>query len=204
MSSEIEENESTEGGLNYLMFPLNTSGIYPPIWRADPAFISTTLKQSSEGKPGQSAGAWREDELNFPADQDFPQTRKILPSWKGGATLTGWKSPLVGGAIRFPHTGDPVFWDQRPLPFIYPRGRSCFRGKVSVHPFPEPNNTLEGVDIHAFRWEEAVSYQVFTDYTTDYPYPHPTPFHDSDQSVECSGLAFQKVGRHWRRHDRAV
>lgn len=190
VSSEIEENESTEGGLNYLDVSFNTSE-YIPYMEEQTQLYQHYAEAEQRGETWSVSRGLEEDELNFLLDQDFLPNQEDFAILEGGATLDWMEEPLWVELSGFPTQETRS------------SGISAFtlylsKGDVPVSEvkylstlFPEPNNTLEGVDIYAFRWEEAVSYHVFTDYTTDYPYPHPTPFHDSDQSVEL-GLAFQK------------
>lgn len=188
--SEIEENESTEGGLNYLDVSFNTSE-YITYMNEQTHLYQHYAEAEQRGEPWLGSRGLEEDELNFLLDQDFLPNQEDFAILEGGATLDWMEEPLWVELSGFPtqetrSTGINAF-----TLYLSKGDIPVARAKYLSTLFPEPNNTLEGVDIYAFRWEEAVSYHVFTDYTTDYPYPHPTPFHDSDQSVEF-GLAFQK------------
>lgn len=190
VSSEIEENESTEGGLNYLDVSFNTSE-YIPYMEEQTQLYQHYAEAEQRGETWSVSRGLEEDELNFLLDQDFLPNQEDFAILEGGATLDWMEEPLWVELSGFPtqetrSTGISAF-----TLYLAKGDIPVSRAKYLSTLFPEPNNTLEGVDIYAFRWEEAVSYHVFTDYTTDYPYPHPTPFHDSDQSVEF-GLAFQK------------
>lgn len=190
VSSEIEENESTEGGLNYLDVSFNTSE-YIPYMEEQTQLYQHYAEAEQRGETWSVSRGLEEDELNFLLDQDFLPNQEDFAILEGGATLDWMEEPLWVELSGFPtqetrSTGISAF-----TLYLSKGDVPVSEAKYLSTLFPEPNNTLEGVDIYAFRWEEAVSYHVFTDYTTDYPYPHPTPFHDSDQSVEF-GLAFQK------------
>lgn len=190
VSSEIEENESTEGGLNYLDVSFNTSE-YIPYMEEQTQLYQHYAEAEQRGETWSVSRGLEEDELNFLLDQDFLPNQEDFAILEGGATLDSMEEPLWVELSGFPtqetrSTGISAF-----TLYLSKGDVPVSEAKYLSTLFPEPNNTLEGVDIYAFRWEEAVSYHVFTDYTTDYPYPHPTPFHDSDQSVEF-GLAFQK------------
>ncbi len=188
--SEIEENESSEGGLNYLDVSFNTSE-YITYMNEQTHLYQHYAEAEQRGEPWLGSRGLEEDELNFLLNQDFLPNQEDFAILEGGATLDWMEEPLWVELSGFPtqetrSTGINAF-----TLYLAEGDIPVARAKYLSTLFPEPNNTLEGVDIYAFRWEEAVSYHVFTDYTTDYPYPHPTPFHDSDQSVEF-GLAFQK------------
>ena len=188
--SEIEENESSEGGLNYLDVSFNTSE-YITYMNEQTHLYQHYAEAEQRGEPWLGSRGLEEDELNFLLNQDFLPNQEDFAILEGGATLDWMEEPLWVELSGFPtqetrSTGINAF-----TLYLAEGDIPVARAKYLSPLFPEPNNTLEGVDIYAFRWEEAVSYHVFTDYTTDYPYPHPTPFHDSDQSVEF-GLAFQK------------
>lgn len=190
VSSEIEENESSEGGLNYLDVSFNTSE-YITYMNEQTHLYQHYAEAEQRGEPWLGSRGLEEDELNFLLNQDFLPNQEDFAILEGGATLDWMEEPLWVELSGFPtqetrSTGINAF-----TLYLAEGDIPVARAKYLSTLFPEPNNTLEGVDIYAFRWEEAVSYHVFTDYTTDYPYPHPTPFHDSDQSVEF-GLAFQK------------
>lgn len=190
VSSEIEENESSEGGLNYLDVSFNTSE-YITYMNEQTHLYQHYAEAEQRGEPWLGSRGLEEDELNFLLNQDFLPNQEDFAILEGGATLDWMEEPLWVELSGFTtqetrSTGINAF-----TLYLSKGDIPVARAKYLSTLFPEPNNTLEGVDIYAFRWEEAVSYHVFTDYTTDYPYPHPTPFHDSDQSVEF-GLAFQK------------
>lgn len=189
-SSEIEENESTEGGLNYLDVSFNTSE-YIPYMEEQTQLYQHYAEAEQRGETWSVSRGLEEDELNFLLDQDFLPNQEDFAILEGGATLDWMEEPLWVELSGFPTQETRSSGISAFTLYLSKGGVPVSEAKYLSTLFPEPNNTLEGVDIYAFRWEEAVSYHVFTDYTTDYPYPHPTPFHDSDQSVEF-GLAFQK------------
>lgn len=190
VSSEIEENESTEGGLNYLDVSFNTSE-YIPYMEEQTQLYQHYAEAEQRGETWSVSRGLEEDELNFLLDQDFLPNQKDFAILEGGATLDWMEEPLWVELSGFPTQETRSSGISAFTLYLSKGDVPVSEAKYLSTLFPEPNNTLEGVDIYAFRWEEAVSYHVFTDYTTDYPYPHPTPFHDSDQSVEF-GLAFQK------------
>ena len=188
--SEIEENESTEGGLNYLDVSFNTSE-YIPYMEEQTQLYQHYAEAEQRGETWSVSRGLEEDELNFLLDQDFLPNQEDFAILEGGATLDWMEEPLWVELSGFPTQETRSSGISAFTLYLSKGDVPVSEAKYLSTLFPEPNNTLEGVDIYAFRWEEAVSYHVFTDYTTDYPYPHPTPFHDSDQSVEF-GLAFQK------------
>ena len=190
VSSEIEENESTEGGLNYLDVSFNTSE-YIPYMKEQTQLYQHYAEAEQRGETWSVSRGLEEDELNFLLDQDFLPNQEDFAILEGGATLDWMEEPLWVELSGFPTQETRSSGISAFTLYLSKGDVPVSEAKYLSTLFPEPNNTLEGVDIYAFRWEEAVSYHVFTDYTTDYPYPHPTPFHDSDQSVEF-GLAFQK------------
>lgn len=190
VSSEIEENESTEGGLNYLDVSFNTSE-YIPYMEEQTQLYQHYAEAEQRGETWSVSRGLEEDELNFLLDQDFLPNQEDFAILEGGATLDWMEEPLWVELSGFPTQATRSSGISAFTLYLSKGDVPVSEAKYLSTLFPEPNNTLEGVDIYAFRWEEAVSYHVFTDYTTDYPYPHPTPFHDSDQSVEF-GLAFQK------------
>lgn len=188
--SEIEENESTEGGLSYLDVSFNTSE-YIPYMEEQTQLYQHYAEAEQRGETWSVSRGLEEDELNFLLDQDFLPNQEDFAILEGGATLDWMEEPLWVELSGFPTQETRSSGISAFTLYLSKGDVPVSEAKYLSTLFPEPNNTLEGVDIYAFRWEEAVSYHVFTDYTTDYPYPHPTPFHDSDQSVEL-GLAFQK------------
>lgn len=190
VSSEIEENESIEGGLNYLDVSFNTSE-YIPYMEEQTQLYQHYAEAEQRGETWSVSRGLEEDELNFLLDQDFLPNQEDFAILEGGATLDWMEEPLWVELSGFPTQETRSSGISAFTLYLSKGDVPVSEAKYLSTLFPEPNNTLEGVDIYAFRWEEAVSYHVFTDYTTDYPYPHPTPFHDSDQSVEF-GLAFQK------------
>lgn len=190
VSSEIEENESTEGGLNYLDVSFNTSE-YIPYMEEQTQLYQHYAEAEQRGETWSVSRGLEEDELNFLLDQDFLPNQEDFAILEGGATLDWMEEPLWVELSGFPTQETRSSGISAFTLYLSKGDVPVSEAKYLSTLFPEPNNTLEGVDIYAFRWEEAVSYHVFTDYTTDYPYPHPTSFHDSDQSVEF-GLAFQK------------
>lgn len=190
VSSEIEENESTEGGLNYLDVSFNTSE-YIPYMEEQTQLYQHYAEAEQRRETWSVSRGLEEDELNFLLDQDFLPNQEDFAILEGGATLDWMEEPLWVELSGFPTQETRSSGISAFTLYLSKGDVPVSEAKYLSTLFPEPNNTLEGVDIYAFRWEEAVSYHVFTDYTTDYPYPHPTPFHDSDQSVEF-GLAFQK------------
>lgn len=190
VSSEIEENESTEGGLSYLDVSFNTSE-YIPYMEEQTQLYQHYAEAEQRGETWSVSRGLEEDELNFLLDQDFLPNQEDFAILEGGATLDWMEEPLWVELSGFPTQETRSSGISAFTLYLSKGDVPVSEAKYLSTLFPEPNNTLEGVDIYAFRWEEAVSYHVFTDYTTDYPYPHPTPFHDSDQSVEF-GLAFQK------------
>lgn len=188
--SEIEENESSEGGLNYLDVSFNTSE-YITYMNEQTHLYQHYAEAEQRREPWSVSRGLEEDELNFLLDQDFLPNQEDFAILEGGATLDWMEEPLWVELSGFPTQETRSSGISAFTLYLSKGDVPVSEAKYLSTLFPEPNNTLEGVDIYAFRWEEAVSYHVFTDYTTDYPYPHPTPFHDSDQSVEL-GLAFQK------------
>lgn len=188
--SEIEENESSEGGLNYLDVSFNTSE-YITYMNEQTHLYQHYAEAEQRGEPWLGSRGLEEDELNFLLNQDFLPNQEDFAILEGGATLDWMEEPLWVELSGFPTQETRSSGISAFTLYLSKGDVPVSEAKYLSTLFPEPNNTLEGVDIYAFRWEEAVSYHVFTDYTTDYPYPHPTPFHDSDQSVEF-GLAFQK------------
>lgn len=188
--SEIEENESSEGGLNYLDVSFNTSE-YITYMNEQTHLYQHYAEAEQRGEPWLGSRGLEEDELNFLLNQDFLPNQEDFAILEGGATLDWMEEPLWVELSGFPTQETRSSGISAFTLYLSKGDVPVSEAKYLSTLFPEPNNTLEGVDIYAFRWEEAVSYHVFTDYTTDYPYPHPTPFHDSDQSVEL-GLAFQK------------
>ena len=133
--SEIEENESSEGGLNYLDVSFNTSE-YITYMNEQTHLYQHYAEAEQRGEPWLGSRGLEEDELNFLLDQDFLPNQEDFAILEGAPPWTGWKSPCGWSYPVSPHTGDPVFWDQRLYPLFIQGGRSCFRGKVSVHPFP--------------------------------------------------------------------
>ncbi|MFR8126097.1 MAG: hypothetical protein ACLU8J_04060 [Acutalibacter sp.] len=199
MSSEIEENESTEGGLNYLDVSFNTSE-YIPYMEEQTQLYQHYAEAEQRGETWSVSRGLEEDELNFLLDQDFLPNQEDFAILEGGATLDWMEEPLWVELSGFPTQETRSSGISAFTLYLSNGGRSYFRGKVSVHPFPRAHNTLEEW-ISTLSVGRGGSYHVFTDYTTDYPYPHPTP---STILTKVLSSALPSKGRHWRRHDRGV
>lgn len=186
--SEIEENESTEGGLNYLDVSFNTSE-YIPYMEEQTQLYQHYAEAEQRGEPWLGSRGLEEDELNFLLDQDFLPNQEDFAILEGGATLDWMEEPLWVELSGFPtqetrSTGINAF-----TLYLSKGDIPVARAKYLSTLFPEPNNTLEGVDIYAFRWEEETSLSQFSTPAEGQPYI--PPVYDRDDSVLLA-LAFQK------------
>lgn len=188
VSSEIEENESTEGGLNYLDVSFNTSE-YIPYMEEQTQLYQHYAEAEQRGEPWLGSRGLEEDELNFLLDQDFLPNQEDFAILEGGATLDWMEEPLWVELSGFTtqetrSTGINAF-----TLYLSKGDIPVARAKYLSTLFPEPNNTLEGVDIYAFRWEEETSLSQFSTPAEGQPYI--PPVYDRDDSVLLA-LAFQK------------
>lgn len=188
VSSEIEENESTEGGLNYLDVSFNTSE-YIPYMEEQTQLYQHYAEAEQRGETWSVSRGLEEDELNFLLDQDFLPNQEDFAILEGGATLDWMEEPLWVELSGFPtqetrSTGINAF-----TLYLSKGDIPVARAKYLSTLFPEPNNTLEGVDIYAFRWEEETSLSQFSTPAEGQPYI--PPVYDRDDSVLLA-LAFQK------------
>ena len=186
--SEIEENESTEGGLNYLDVSFNTSE-YIPYMEEQTQLYQHYAEAEQRGETWSVSRGLEEDELNFLLDQDFLPNQEDFAILEGGATLDWMEEPLWVELSGFPtqetrSTGINAF-----TLYLSKGDIPVARAKYLSTLFPEPNNTLEGVDIYAFRWEEETSLSQFSTPAEGQPYI--PPVYDRDDSVLLA-LAFQK------------
>lgn len=188
VSSEIEENESTEGGLSYLDVSFNTSE-YIPYMEEQTQLYQHYAEAEQRGETWSVSRGLEEDELNFLLDQDFLPNQEDFAILEGGATLDWMEEPLWVELSGFPtqetrSTGINAF-----TLYLSKGDIPVARAKYLSTLFPEPNNTLEGVDIYAFRWEEETSLSQFSTPAEGQPYI--PPVYDRDDSVLLA-LAFQK------------
>lgn len=188
VSSEIEENESTEGGLNYLDVSFNTSE-YIPYMEEQTQLYQHYAEAEQRGETWSVSRGLEEDELNFLLDQDFLPNQEDFAILEGGATLDWMEEPLWVELSGFPtqetrSTGISAF-----TLYLAKGDIPVSRAKYLSTLFPEPNNTLEGVDIYAFRWEEETNFSQFSTPAEGQPYI--PPVYDRDDSVLLA-LAFQK------------
>lgn len=188
VSSEIEENESTEGGLNYLDVSFNTSE-YIPYMEEQTQLYQHYAEAEQRGETWSVSRGLEEDELNFLLDQDFLPNQEDFAILEGGATLDWMEEPLWVELSGFTtqetrSTGINAF-----TLYLSKGDIPVARAKYLSTLFPEPNNTLEGVDIYAFRWEEETSLSQFSTPAEGQPYI--PPVYDRDDSVLLA-LAFQK------------
>lgn len=188
VSSEIEENESTEGGLSYLDVSFNTSE-YIPYMEEQTQLYQHYAEAEQRGETWSVSRGLEEDELNFLLDQDFLPNQEDFAILEGGATLDWMEEPLWVELSGFPtqetrSTGISAF-----TLYLAKGDIPVSRAKYLSTLFPEPNNTLEGVDIYAFRWEEETNFSQFSTPAEGQPYI--PPVYDHDDSV-LFALAFQK------------
>lgn len=188
VSSEIEENESTEGGLNYLDVSFNTSE-YIPYMEEQTQLYQHYAEAEQRGETWSVSRGLEEDELNFLLDQEFLPNQEDFAILEGGATLDWMEEPLWVELSGFPtqetrSTGISAF-----TLYLAKGDIPVSRAKYLSTLFPEPNNTLEGVDIYAFRWEEETNFSQFSTPAEGQPYI--PPVYDHDDSV-LFALAFQK------------
>ena len=188
VSSEIEENESTEGGLNYLDVSFNTSE-YIPYMEEQTQLYQHYAEAEQRGETWSVSRGLEEDELNFLLDQDFLPNQEDFAILEGGATLDWMEEPLWVELSGSPtqetrSTGISAF-----TLYLAKGDIPVSRAKYLSTLFPEPNNTLEGVDIYAFRWEEETNFSQFSTPAEGQPYI--PPVYDHDDSV-LFALAFQK------------
>ena len=186
--SEIEENESTEGGLNYLDVSFNTSE-YIPYMEEQTQLYQHYAEAEQRGETWSVSRGLEEDELNFLLDQDFLPNQEDFAILEGGATLDWMEEPLWVELSGSPtqetrSTGISAF-----TLYLAKGDIPVSRAKYLSTLFPEPNNTLEGVDIYAFRWEEETNFSQFSTPAEGQPYI--PPVYDHDDSV-LFALAFQK------------
>lgn len=188
VSSEIEENESTEGGLDYLDVSFNTSE-YIAYMNEQTHLYQHYAEAEQRGEPWLGSRGLEEDELNFLLDQEFLPNQEDFAILEGGATLDWMEEPLWVELSGFPtqetrSTGISAF-----TLYLAKGDIPVSEAKYLSTLFPEPNNTLEGVDIYAFRWEEETSFSQFSTPAEGQPYI--PPVYDGDDSVLLA-LAFQK------------
>lgn len=188
VSSEIEENESTEGGLDYLDVSFNTSE-YIPYMEEQTHLYQHYAEAEQRGEPWLGSRGLEEDELNFLLDQEFLPNQEDFTILVGGATLDWMEEPLWVELSGSPtqetrSTGISAF-----TLYLAKGDIPVSRAKYLSTLFPEPNNTLEGVDIYAFRWEEETNFSQFSTPAEGQPYI--PPVYDHDDSV-LFALAFQK------------
>ena len=186
--SEIEENESTEGGLNYLDVSFNTSE-YIAYMNEQTHLYQHYAEAEQRGEPWLGSRGLEEDELNFLLDQEFLPNQEDFTILVGGATLDWMEEPLWVELSGSPtqetrSTGISAF-----TLYLAKGDIPVSRAKYLSTLFPEPNNTLEGVDIYAFRWEEETNFSQFSTPAEGQPYI--PPVYDHDDSV-LFALAFQK------------
>lgn len=188
VSSEIEENESTEGGLNYLDVSFNTSE-YIPYMEEQTQLYQHYAEAEQRGETWSVSRGLEEDELNFLLNQDFLPNQEDFAILEGGATLDWMEEPLWVELSGFTtqetrSTGISAF-----TLYLSKGDVPVSEAKYLSTLFPEPNNTLEGVDIYAFRWEEETNFSQFSTPAEGQPYI--PPVYDHDDSV-LFALAFQK------------
>lgn len=188
VSSEIEENESTEGGLNYLDVSFNTIE-YIPYMEEQTQLYQHYAEAEQRGETWSVSRGLEEDELNFLLNQDFLPNQEDFAILEGGATLDWMEEPLWVELSGFTtqetrSTGISAF-----TLYLSKGDVPVSEAKYLSTLFPEPNNTLEGVDIYAFRWEEETNFSQFSTPAEGQPYI--PPVYDHDDSV-LFALAFQK------------
>lgn len=188
VSSEIEENESTEGGLNYLDVSFNTSE-YIPYMEEQTQLYQHYAEAEQRGETWSVSRGLEEDELNFLLDQDFLPNQEDFAILEGGATLDWMEEPLWVELSGFPTQETRSSGISAFTLYLAKGDIPVSRAKYLSTLFPEPNNTLEGVDIYAFRWEEETNFSQFSTPAEGQPYI--PPVYDHDDSV-LFALAFQK------------
>lgn len=188
VSSEIEENESTEGGLNYLDVSFNTSE-YIPYMEEQTQLYQHYAEAEQRGETWSVSRGLEEDELNFLLDQDFLPNQEDFAILEGGATLDWMEEPLWVELSGFPTQETRSSGISAFTLYLSKGDIPVARAKYLSTLFPEPNNTLEGVDIYAFRWEEETNFSQFSTPAEGQPYI--PPVYDHDDSV-LFALAFQK------------
>lgn len=188
VSSEIEENESTEGGLNYLDVSFNTSE-YIPYMEEQTQLYQHYAEAEQRGETWSVSRGLEEDELNFLLDQDFLPNQEDFAILEGGATLDWMEEPLWVELSGFPTQETRSSGISAFTLYLSKGDVPVSEAKYLSTLFPEPNNTLEGVDIYAFRWEEETSLSQFSTPAEGQPYI--PPVYDRDDSVLLA-LAFQK------------
>lgn len=188
MSSEIEENESTEGGLNYLDVSFNTSE-YIPYMEEQTQLYQHYAEAEQRGETWSVSRGLEEDELNFLLDQDFLPNQEDFAILEGGATLDWMEEPLWVELSGFPTQETRSSGISAFTLYLSKGDVPVSEAKYLSTLFPEPNNTLEGVDIYAFRWEEETNFSQFSTPAEGQPYI--PPVYDHDDSV-LFALAFQK------------
>ena len=186
--SEIEENESTEGGLNYLDVSFNTSE-YIPYMEEQTQLYQHYAEAEQRGETWSVSRSLEEDELNFLLNQDFLPNQEDFAILEGGATLDWMEEPLWVELSGFPTQETRSSGISAFTLYLAEGDIPVARAKYLSTLFPEPNNTLEGVDIYAFRWEEETSLSQFSTPAEGQPYI--PPVYDRDDSVLLA-LAFQK------------
>lgn len=188
VSSEIEENESTEGGLDYLDVSFNTSE-YIPYMEEQTQLYQHYAEAEQRGETWSVSRGLEEDELNFLLDQDFLPNQEDFAILEGGATLDWMEEPLWVELSGFPTQETRSSGISAFTLYLAKGDIPVSRAKYLSTLFPEPNNTLEGVDIYAFRWEEETNFSQFSTPAEGQPYI--PPVYDHDDSV-LFALAFQK------------
>ena len=188
VSSEIEENESTEGGLNYLDVSFNTSE-YIPYMKEQTQLYQHYAEAEQRGETWSVSRGLEEDELNFLLDQDFLPNQEDFAILEGGATLDWMEEPLWVELSGFPTQETRSSGISAFTLYLSKGDVPVSEAKYLSTLFPEPNNTLEGVDIYAFRWEEETNFSQFSTPAEGQPYI--PPVYDHDDSVRFA-LAFQK------------
>lgn len=188
VSSEIEENESTEGGLNYLDVSFNTSE-YIPYMEEQTQLYQHYAEAEQRGETWSVSRGLEEDELNFLLDQDFLPNQEDFAILEGGATLDWMEEPLWVELSGFPTQETRSSGISAFTLYLSKGDVPVSEAKYLSTLFPEPNNTLEGVDIYAFRWEEETNFSQFSTPAEGQPYI--PPVYDHDDSV-LFALAFQK------------
>lgn len=186
--SEIEENESTEGGLNYLDVSFNTSE-YIPYMEEQTQLYQHYAEAEQRGETWSVSRGLEEDELNFLLDQDFLPNQEDFAILEGGATLDWMEEPLWVELSGFPTQETRSSGISAFTLYLSKGDVPVSEAKYLSTLFPEPNNTLEGVDIYAFRWEEETNFSQFSTPAEGQPYI--PPVYDHDDSV-LFALAFQK------------
>lgn len=188
VSSGIEENESTEGGLNYLDVSFNTSE-YIPYMEEQTQLYQHYAEAEQRGETWSVSRGLEEDELNFLLDQDFLPNQEDFAILEGGATLDWMEEPLWVELSGFPTQETRSSGISAFTLYLSKGDVPVSEAKYLSTLFPEPNNTLEGVDIYAFRWEEETNFSQFSTPAEGQPYI--PPVYDHDDSV-LFALAFQK------------